>query len=719
MLFFATQNGDSMFKKSREIKHFLFSQYLADGLRITLEIILPAIICARFGRLDLGITISLGALCVSISDAPGPVKHKRNGMLYCNIFIFVMALLTGFFNNNILLLGLLIIFSAFFFTMFSVYGNRAASIGTAALLVMILRMTNVAETTNTFIDSILILAGGTWYMILALLFYRLTPYRPAQRSLGECIHETAKYLRIKAELYDINKNPDDQYKKLVAQQIVVNDQQEQVRELLFKNRELLKESIHSGRLLVLTFVDLIDLYEYIIATWYDYNSMREKSASPKILAEISASIKKIADELDNIGFAIQSNSGYKKKYDIIPTLTELKSKIDEEILKNKNALVFKKVLVNLRHIGLRVEGLSNYFGGDFSNRELKSNNYYSKFVSHQKIDGTIFKNSLTLKSSVFRHSLRMMITCAAGYTIARLLPHGQHSYWLLLTIIVILKPGFSLTKQRNFERFTGTIAGGLLGLLLLAFVHDRTVLFIVIIFFMIGTYTFQRLNYIVMVIFMTPYILTLFNLLGMPFVSVAEERLLDTAIGSALSFMASYFLFPHWESNQLKNYMMSVLEANISYLKKLTEIITGKQNSALEYKLVRKDVFLSTANLSAAFNRMLSEPKNKQRNSREIYQFVVLNNVLSSNIAGLIPIVIQNENFPQQKESLQSIKRSIHNLETSLLQMQQTDISALPQSNADETFPKLKQLEGQVPGQLDFIYNLSSKINKTTTLILK
>ena len=61
---------------------------------------------------------------------------------------------------------------------------------------------------------------------------------------------------------------------------------------------------------------------------------------------------------------------------------------------------------------------------------------------------------------------------------------------------------------------------------------------------MIGTYTFQRLNYIVMVIFMTPYILIFFNFLGMGFVDVAEERLLDTRIGSLLAFLASYLLFP-------------------------------------------------------------------------------------------------------------------------------------------------------------------------------
>jgi uncharacterized membrane protein (TIGR01666 family) len=705
-----------MNKKTQEIRHFIFSQYLADGIRISLAIILPAVVCAQLGSLDLGITISLGALCVSISDAPGPVKHKRNGMLYCNVFIFLMALLTGWFNNNILLLGLLIILSSFFFTMLSVYGNRAASIGTAALLVMILRLTHAADNINNVIDSFLILAGGLWYMIFALIFYRLMPYRPAQRSLGECIHETAKYLRIKSELYDLNKNPNEEYKKLVAQQVLVNEKQEEVRELLFKNRELLKESIHSGRMLVLTFVDLIDLYEYIIATWYDYGALREKFSSGDILQEISVSIRSIAVELDNIGFAIQSNSSYKKKYDIIPTLTKLKLKIDEEFKKNKGALVLKKVLVNLRNIGLRVDGLSNYFGGDFKGRQLKSNTYYSKFVSHQKIDGTIFKNNLTLQSSIFRHALRMMITCAIGYTIAKLLPNGQHSYWILLTIIVILKPGFSLTKQRNFERLTGTIAGGLMGLLLLAFVHDRTILFLLIIFFMIGTYTFQRLNYIVMVIFMTPYILTLFSLLGMPFVNVAEERLLDTAIGSLLSFMASYILFPHWESNQLVNYMANVLEANIKYLYKLADLLNGKQTSPLDYKLVRKEVFLSTANLSGAFNRMLSEPKNKQHNGKEIYEFVVLNNVLSSNIAGLVPGISGIEKKQEELSAQHYLKRSIHNLSESLINLKANRLKHEQIKTQEFTKPSKKE-EEQLIEQLDFIYKLTVNINKVTRSI--
>ena len=705
-------------KKTQDIKQFLFSQYLADGIRTTLAIVIPAIIFAQLGKLEIGITLSLGALCVSISDAPGPVKHKRNGMLYCNIFIFLMALLTGLCNDNVFLLGVLIILSSFFFTMLSIYGNRAASIGTAALLVMILRMTHVSNALPNLVDGLLILAGGVWYMAMALIFYKLTPYRPAQRSLGECIHETAKYLRIKSDLYDIAKDPDNEYRKLVAQQVVVNDKQQEVRELLFKNRQILKESIHSGRFLVLTFVDLVDLYEHIMATWYDYTSIREKFSSTGLLNDIASSIKSLADELDNIGFAIQSNSSYRRKNDAMDALRDLKIKIDSLPGNNTSSLTLKKVLVNIRSIGLRVNGLSNYFRKDFTNREMRSSGDYSKFVSHQKIDGTIFKNNLTLKSSVFRHSLRMMITCAIAYTIAKFLPNGHHSYWLLLTIIVILKPGFSLTRQRNFQRLTGTIAGGLIGLMLLVFVHDRTMLFIFIVFFMLGTYTFQRMNYVVMVIFMTPYVLTLFNLLGMPFISVAEERLLDTAIGSLLAFAASYLLFPHWEINQLDNYMASVLRANINYMLKLADVIRGKNQSQLDYKLIRKDVFLSTANLSAAFNRMLSEPKNKQGKGREIYQFVVLNNVLSSNIASLFSGVTSIDNQRDQNAALSLLTRSIVNMEESLLLI---DKSYLSPSTTTEVFELIKseEDESQVIEQLGFINKLTKKINRITLVIAK
>jgi uncharacterized membrane protein (TIGR01666 family) len=704
-------------ERSQQIRYFLFSQYLSDGIRITAEIIIPAVVFSYLGNLEIGLAMSLGALCVSISDAPGPIVHKTNGMLLCNFFIFISAFLTGMLNGNMWSLGILILSASFIFTMFSVYGSRATSVGFAALLIMILQMTKVVPSQQVLKESLLILSGGVWYMIVALIFYRLTPYRPAQRSLGDCIHETAKYLLIKSEMYNPNSDLADQYKKLLDQQVIVNEKQNEVRELLFKNRAVLKESTRTGRLLVLTFVDVVDLFEHIMATWYDYSLLRKKYSSTGILEEVSFMIKNMSHEMDHIAQAIQSNSHYTKHFDLINELNSLKEKID--LVSDKGStIMLKKILVNLRNLGEKVDEILKYFNEDnLLKGKLRTGKEYSKFVSHQTISWEVFKNNLTFQSSIFRHSLRVMITCGVGYTVSKLLLHGHHSYWIVMTIIIILKPAFSLTKQKNSDRLLGTIAGGIIGLLLLYFIRDKTILFALIIFFMLGTYTFKTLNYIVMVIFLTPYVLILFHFLGLGALNVAGERLMDTAIGSVLAGLGSYFLFPQWESGQLRKYMADVLKANIHYLQKMKDLFSGNKIPTLDYKLVRKELFVSTANLSAALQRMLSEPKNKQRHRKEIYEFVVLNHVLSSNVASLTAEMINQQYNKTYFEFIKPVNSSISVLQKSLEKID-TGFSFQPKTNdLNASIVSSKIADEQLNEQMNFIYKISSDIGKITNLI--
>ena len=56
----------------------------------------------------------------------------------------------------------------------------------------------------------------------------------------------------------------------------------------------------------------MDLYEHIMATWYDYNLLRQRFGDTSILAEVSVVIQDIANELDRMGLAIQANTNYKK-----------------------------------------------------------------------------------------------------------------------------------------------------------------------------------------------------------------------------------------------------------------------------------------------------------------------------------------------------------------------------------------------------------------------
>ncbi len=99
--------------------------------------------------------------------------------------------------------------------------------------------------------------------------------------------------------------------------------------MLFKSRVNVKESTNASRILVLTFVDLVDMFEQIMATHYDYGYIREKFKDTGVLADINKLLHKMADELDYVGFMVLSNIRYKRLSDLNKDLEALKLKIDD------------------------------------------------------------------------------------------------------------------------------------------------------------------------------------------------------------------------------------------------------------------------------------------------------------------------------------------------------------------------------------------------------
>jgi uncharacterized membrane protein YccC len=221
-----------------------------------------------------------------------------------------------------------------------------------------------------------------------------------------------------------------------------------------------------------------------------------------------------------------------------------------------------------------------------------------------------------------------------GFIVAKTL-NFSHSYWILLTILVISKPGFSLTKERNYQRLIGTVIGAFVGMGVLMYVHDKNTLFVILLICMIGCYSFQRKNYVVSVLFMTPYILILFEFLGMGGLSIARERIYDTLIGSGIALFASYSLFPNWEHEKLKEALIDTLNANMKYFEQVSLFYAQSIGDLTSYKVARKEVYVTSANLASLFQRMFSEPKSKQLLMKELHQFTALNHLLSSYIATL------------------------------------------------------------------------------------
>ena len=709
---------------NREIKSFFYSQYFSDGLRMSCGILIPSLLLTQFNRFDLGLTLSLGALCICGIDGPGPVYHKRNAMAIGNICLFLVAVITGFARLNIFTLGLEVTLLSFIFSMLTVYGNRAASVGTAALLVMIFMMDKAVKPSEVISYSLIILAGGVWYMLFSLLFFGIRPYRAAQQTLGENVADIADFLRIKAAFYLPDTDIDENYKKLVSQQIKVSQHQDAVREILFKSRVMVKESTNASRMLVLTFVDLVDMFEQILATSYDYARIREKFNDTGVLNEIAILLQHMADEVDNIAYMVLSNTRNKFKADFITELEQLKARIDE-VGRNDHTvstLALKKILINLRDLNERIKSLYRY-NNSKSAETLTDGGYsdeYSRFVSHQDYAPHLFFDNLSFSSSAFKHAFRVSLVCLVGFILGKTVAIGHHSYWILLTIIVILKPGFSLSKQRNYQRLIGTVVGGVIGIGILTFIPEKDTQFILLVILMMGTYSFLRLNYVVSVILMTPYVLILFKLLGVGL--VFEERIVDTLIGSAIALLASYLVFPIWEYDQVQDNLREVIYANVMYLVTIAESIAGVEVGTIEYKLVRKDVFVKSANLSAAFERMTSEPKSKQKKIKEVHKFVVLNHILSSYIATLASTIFGKPPRQNQAENLKMIKKSIAVLNDSNKKLggQVVEFSTGKTIPPGDIIPQNTHPEDiLLKEQLGFINKISNDIGRVAENILR
>jgi uncharacterized membrane protein (TIGR01666 family) len=659
-------------------RSFINSHYLSEGVRITIGLTLPAIIGTYLHHESIGITMSLGASCLIMVDNAGPIHHRRNAMVVCNLVIFVVALLTGLIAVSPAGTAILVAVLCFVFPMIGVYGTRAGSIGLAALFIMVLNLEEHLHGWAVLWNAIYILCGGLWYMLLSLSLYSFRPFKVTQQALGDCIQSTAAYLRWRTAFYAEHPDYDHIYSQLIDKQVEIHEKQNLIREMLFKSRDIVKESTNTGRVVLLIFLDIIDLFERVMSLQPDYKLLHHDFDHSHILEKFRSVLLLISEELNETGIAVKSGRPVEMNERMSVMLLELKTDFEQLRDEQRNAsniegfIALRNVLAGLEDMGSRLQTIQQY-----STYDLKANKRdldqvdYDRFVTHQDIDLKVLLNNFNWKSNTFRHAIRVSIATTIGFFASWFFPVG-HGYWILLTIIVILKPTYSLTKKRNYDRLLGTIAGAGIGILILYLVKDRDVIFGFMIVLMVLAYSFMRTKYIVFVMLMTPYILILFFLLNSHhFSTVIGDRLVDTAIGSVIAFLANIFIAPTWVHEEFSAYLRQMIEANRNYFRDVAATFVGEEVEITQYKYSRKLAYVALANVTDALNRMLAEPKRKQKHPAEFHQFVVLNYMMASHTATLASYAGRGTPAPVDKDYGPAINLILSNLSSAQALLQE------------------------------------------------
>ena len=401
------------------------SHYLSEGIRITVGLTLPALIGTYLHHEDIGITLSLGASCVMMVDNAGPIMHRRNAMMVCIAVIFISSLLTGFADQSAWATGLLVTSFCFVFSMIGVYGTRAGSIGLAALFVMALNLSLKAQGWAIVWNAFYILCGGVWYMLLSLSLYGFRPYKLAQQALGDCIQSTADYLSWRTSFYAKDPDYDQIYSTLLEKQVEVHEKQNLVRELLFKSRNIVKESTNTGRVLVLIFLDIIDLFERVMSSQQDYKQLHRYFGQTDILEKFRSLLLQICEEINETGIAVKSGKPYLMNQKLDQALSQLK--IDFEALRDQERtasnvegfISLRNVLIGVEDIVSRLQTIQQYSSYDLQNpkksyREVN----FDQFVTHQDIDAKVLLDNFNWKSNTFRHALRVALATAVGFIVS-------------------------------------------------------------------------------------------------------------------------------------------------------------------------------------------------------------------------------------------------------------------------------------------------------------
>jgi len=637
-------------------KKIFLSQYLFTGIRITAAAIIPAVILYHYNLLASMTAIPLGALIVGSTDSPGPFHLRRNTIIASICINFLVIIITISLQHNPVLIIIFIIVFGIFFSLAGVYGNRANSVGLVALLVFIFNIDSTASFNSAWYNGLLFTAGGTCYFITSLVLHQLRPYRYIQLQLGESLRSIAEYIERLSGLFKTSRDEDYLQNRLRQSQITIQQEQDSLREMLLSTREMIIDSTAKGRIIMMMFLDSVDLFERLISLQQDYNDIHKTFDDTALLNTIEQTMLSLQQELNAIGYAMQFARQSQSQTDIDKMMKAL---FDIFLLERKRHLSkhtlplfikMRQVIFALQEIAERIKRLHHLSSYEkMSSRKYKQITHAELKPQANELSLALLLENFTLQSSQFKHALRVTIGMVIGYSISLFFPLG-HGYWIIMTIAIILKPAYSISRRRNKQRLLGTVTGVIIAFTFLYFIKNNTLAFLLLICAMVVAYSLLKLNYYISCVCITIYVLVSFHFLNNSnFEVIVRDRLLDTAIGCVIAFLISLTVFPVWEHEQTKELITALIKANKKYFNAVALLIKPNNKNESFYKLARKDAFVALANLSDNFQRILSE-KRKKQSLTFYHQFVSSSYMFTAHIAALSTLLQRFEGDLNDKD---------------------------------------------------------------------
>jgi uncharacterized membrane protein YccC len=541
-----------------------------------------------------GLVVASGALNVAYSDGSDPYPRRARRMVTSAV-LCALAVLLGALSgpHSGLAIGIATVW-AFAAGMMVALGVTASDIGVISLVSLLIYAAQPLTTHQALISGALALGGGLFQAALSVALWPVQRYEPERRALATLFTQLAHI----AESPLLPTNAPAASAETDAAQAVVSglESDQSVEALRFRALLNQAERIRLS-ILILTRLRL---------------RMERASAGHRAVAIAHEALTLAAGALRAIAAALTADT-FSNARSHFGELRRLAQQLRDELAQapsNFFAAVARDTAFQMDALGGQLRAALDLAANNTPAGQADFDRQESRQPLSLRFRGwyATLRANLTLESSAFRHAVRLAVMTAIGEALGRGF-YWQRSYWLPMTIVLVLKPEFAVTFSRGLLRIAGTIVGLFLATALFHFLPINVTSQILLIF--LFTFLLRWVgpaNYGIFGIAVSALVVLLIAIAGIAPKDVIWARGINTSAGGALALLA-YWVWPTWERTRFAEQMARMLESYRDYFRVLAEsYLRGADWDARAIERYRLASRVARSNLEGSLDRLASEP---------------------------------------------------------------------------------------------------------------
>ncbi|HET9049332.1 MAG TPA: FUSC family membrane protein [Chiayiivirga sp.] len=616
----ATRIHTHLRRTGREIRRSLLSAHVLNGAVVAIGLLLVAMLVFALGGQAAAVSASAGAIVVLLCDGVRSQRGKLGQLLAAPMLGLPLHLAVQLLRDQPLPLALLLVAATFVAFLFTAWGRRGMPVTAAVMFAMLLALAPMpaASWQEAVLRTAWCALGAGLYVLHGVACNALFNNRYRHQVLADVLLTTAALLRIYARriqrelTHDAAVPSASTLSDVLRRQAALADELQVARDMILESPDTPVRQRLASMLVV-----VFEIRDRAIAAELDIERMH--ACHDEAIATFGQILCQMASDVEQVADALLRGRLPARAQDHRVALEALRDTVHHRLhatnptLAHEQSALVRSVSVRMGDQDAAVRQLVALARGEIEPDLSAVRTGWHLFVSPAYWSWRPLLRVWHWRQPALRHALRAALAIAAGLMIARSLPWASRDYWILLTIVVVLRGSLAQTLERRDERVLGTLIGSVLAALLLALQPPMSILLMAVVLAQGVAHAFVARRYTVTAMAASVLGLVLAHLLahGTSSNLAFIERIGDTMLGAAVAWGFSYIL-PMWEREQLAERVVRVCNALARHAQHSLALMAVNEVAGqpeLTWRLARREAYDALSALVQTTGRALVEPR--------------------------------------------------------------------------------------------------------------